>query len=117
MLGTAIARPCIARKQAEIALAEGAGFLSHGATGKGNDQIRFELTWYALAPSVQVSSGAEWCLVRKHSRMMVGVTVCTLVTSRSCNAVPFRVTLAAHSHFYLEQCRPSRRGGCNSSEG
>lgn len=53
LLGTAIARPCIARRQTEIALAEGAQFLSHGATGKGNDQIRFEMTFYALAPKIQ----------------------------------------------------------------
>ena len=50
LLGTAIARPCIARRQVEIALAEGAGFVSHGATGKGNDQIRFELTCGGARP-------------------------------------------------------------------
>lgn len=54
LLGTAIARPCIARKQAEIAMKEGAKYVSHGATGKGNDQIRFELTYYALYPGVTV---------------------------------------------------------------
>jgi len=53
MLGTAIARPCIARKQIEIAIAEGAQFVSHGATGKGNDQIRFELTYYALSSDIE----------------------------------------------------------------
>lgn len=56
MLGTAIARPCIAKRQVEIAIQEGAGFLSHGATGKGNDQIRFELTYYTLYPDGKVIS-------------------------------------------------------------
>uniref|UniRef100_A0A3Q2X7N4 Argininosuccinate synthase n=1 Tax=Haplochromis burtoni TaxID=8153 RepID=A0A3Q2X7N4_HAPBU len=55
LLGTAVARPCIARRQVEIARTEGAQFVSHGATGKGNDQIRFELTCYALYPEVKVS--------------------------------------------------------------
>ena len=51
LLGTSIARPLIARRQAEIALKEGAEAVSHGATGKGNDQVRFELTYMALAPA------------------------------------------------------------------
>uniref|UniRef100_A0A665WEP6 Argininosuccinate synthase n=1 Tax=Echeneis naucrates TaxID=173247 RepID=A0A665WEP6_ECHNA len=59
LLGTAIARPCIAQRQVEIARQEGAQFVSHGATGKGNDQIRFELTCYALYPEVQVSWTVE----------------------------------------------------------
>jgi len=54
LLGTAIARPCISRRQTEIAIKEGAKYVSHGATGKGNDQIRFELTYYALYPGVTV---------------------------------------------------------------
>ncbi|XP_068191209.1 argininosuccinate synthase [Antennarius striatus] len=54
LMGTAIARPCIARRQVEIAQKEGAQFVSHGATGKGNDQIRFELTCYALYPDVKI---------------------------------------------------------------
>lgn len=54
LLGTAIARPCIARHQVKIALQEGAQYVSHGATGKGNDQIRFELTCYALYPEVKI---------------------------------------------------------------
>uniref|UniRef100_A0A671NQK4 Argininosuccinate synthase n=1 Tax=Sinocyclocheilus anshuiensis TaxID=1608454 RepID=A0A671NQK4_9TELE len=52
LLGTSIARPCIARRQVQIARSEGAQYVSHGATGKGNDQIRFELTCYALYPHV-----------------------------------------------------------------
>lgn len=54
LLGTAIARPLIAKKQIEIAETEGAAYVSHGATGKGNDQVRFELCYYALKPDVTV---------------------------------------------------------------
>lgn len=54
LLGTSIARPLIAAKQVECALAEGADALAHGATGKGNDQVRFELTFMALAPQLQI---------------------------------------------------------------
>ena len=56
LLGTAIARPIIAKKQIEIAHRIGAAFVSHGATGKGNDQVRFELSYYALDPSIRVIS-------------------------------------------------------------
>ncbi len=54
LLGTAIARPIIAKRQIEIAVAEGADYVSHGATGKGNDQVRFELGYYALKPDITV---------------------------------------------------------------
>lgn len=53
-LGTSIARPLIAKRMVEIAREEGAEFIAHGATGKGNDQVRFELTAAALAPELQV---------------------------------------------------------------
>src|SRR6185437_12352977 len=53
-LGTSIARPLIAKRMVEIARAEKAGAIAHGATGKGNDQVRFELTAAALAPELQV---------------------------------------------------------------
>ncbi|KPJ81688.1 MAG: argininosuccinate synthase [Gemmatimonas sp. SG8_23] len=56
LLGTSLARPVIARRQVEIALAEDASAVSHGATGKGNDQVRFELAFAALAPSLEVIS-------------------------------------------------------------
>lgn len=56
LLGTAIARPLIAKKQVEIAQKEGAKYVSHGATGKGNDQVRFEFTYFALDPSLEVIS-------------------------------------------------------------
>ena len=54
LLGTSIARPLIAKRLVEIAVAEGAEYICHGATGKGNDQIRFELTAYALKPDIKV---------------------------------------------------------------
>lgn len=61
LLGTSIARPLIAKKQIEIAEKEGAGAVAHGATGKGNDQVRFELAYYALKPDVKViSPWREW---------------------------------------------------------
>jgi argininosuccinate synthase len=56
LLGTSIARPLIAKKQIEIAHKENAEFVSHGATGKGNDQVRFELCYYALDPKIKVIS-------------------------------------------------------------
>jgi argininosuccinate synthase len=54
LLGTSLARPVIARRQVEIALDEGATAVSHGATGKGNDQVRFEMAFAALAPGLEV---------------------------------------------------------------
>ncbi len=56
LLGTALARPLIAKRQIEIALEEGARYVSHGATGKGNDQVRFELAYYALKPDIMIIS-------------------------------------------------------------
>ena len=61
LLGTSIARPLIAKKQIEIARATGADAVSHGATGKGNDQVRFELGYYALEPDIHViAPWREW---------------------------------------------------------
>jgi argininosuccinate synthase len=61
LLGTSIARPLIARAQVEVALGEGADAVAHGATGKGNDQVRFELTYAALAPHLRViAPWREW---------------------------------------------------------
>jgi len=54
LLGTSLARPCIAKHAVEIANQEGCAFLSHGATGKGNDQVRFELGFYALKPDAKM---------------------------------------------------------------
>jgi len=63
LLGTSIARPLIAKRQVEIAREEGADAVSHGATGKGNDQVRFELTYMALDPNIRViAPWREWDL-------------------------------------------------------
>ncbi len=63
LMGTSIARPLIAKCQVEVAREEGADALSHGATGKGNDQVRFELTYAALAPELHViAPWREWDL-------------------------------------------------------
>lgn len=66
LLGTSIARPLIAKRQIEIAEKEGAEAVSHGATGKGNDQVRFEMTYYALNPDIKVI--APWRLWPFRSR-------------------------------------------------
>jgi argininosuccinate synthase len=61
LLGTSIARPLIAKHQIDIALKTGADAVAHGATGKGNDQVRFELTYYALKPDIKViAPWREW---------------------------------------------------------
>jgi argininosuccinate synthase len=63
LLGTALARPVIAKHQVEVALTEGATAVAHGCTGKGNDQVRFELTYQALAPGLKViAPWREWDL-------------------------------------------------------
>ncbi|HYR38012.1 MAG TPA: argininosuccinate synthase domain-containing protein, partial [Methylomirabilota bacterium] len=70
LLGTSIARPLIAKAQVEIAREEGADGVSHGATGKGNDQVRFELTYAALAPELTViAPWREWDLDSRTSLM------------------------------------------------
>jgi argininosuccinate synthase len=61
LMGTSLARPCIAKGMVEAALREGCDYIAHGATGKGNDQVRFELTMKALAPHLQViAPWREW---------------------------------------------------------
>ncbi|HEX4371149.1 MAG TPA: argininosuccinate synthase [Rhizomicrobium sp.] len=66
LLGTSIARPLIAKKQIEIAEKMGADAVSHGATGKGNDQVRFELSYYALKPNIKViAPWREWDLTSR----------------------------------------------------
>jgi len=66
LLGTSIARPLIAQRQIEIAEATGADAVAHGATGKGNDQVRFELAYYALKPDVRViAPWREWELTSR----------------------------------------------------
>jgi argininosuccinate synthase len=66
LLGTSIARPLIAKRQIEIARAVGADAVAHGATGKGNDQVRFELGYYALAPDIKIiAPWREWDLTSR----------------------------------------------------
>ncbi|HEV3238966.1 MAG TPA: argininosuccinate synthase [Casimicrobiaceae bacterium] len=66
LLGTSIARPLIAKRQIEIARATGADTVAHGATGKGNDQVRFELGYYALEPDIRVlAPWREWDLTSR----------------------------------------------------
>jgi argininosuccinate synthase len=68
LLGTSIARPLIAKRQIEIAKMVGADAVSHGATGKGNDQVRFELGYYALSPDIKViAPWREWDLTSRTS--------------------------------------------------
>ena len=70
LLGTSIARPLIAKRQIEIARKTGADAVSHGATGKGNDQVRFELGYYALEPGIKViAPWREWDLLSREKLM------------------------------------------------
>ena len=75
LLGTSIARPLIAKKQMEIAKKEGADSVAHGATGKGNDQVRFELTYYALQHDINViAPWREWSLDSRKSLIQYAKT-------------------------------------------
>ena len=66
LLGTSIARPLIAKRQIEIAAETGADAVAHGATGKGNDQVRFELSYYALNPHIRIiAPWREWELASR----------------------------------------------------
>jgi argininosuccinate synthase len=70
LLGTSLARPLIAKRQIEIAQIEGADAVSHGATGKGNDQVRFELSYLALNPDIKIiAPWREWTLNSRSSLM------------------------------------------------
>ena len=83
LLGTSIARPLIAKKQIDIANQEGAEAVAHGATGKGNDQVRFELTYYALRPDIVVI--APWRTWDLNSRS-------TLIAYAEQRKIPIPVT-------------------------
>jgi len=85
LLGTSIARPLIAKKQIEIAEKEGADAVAHGATGKGNDQVRFELTYYALKPDIKVI--APWRVWPFKSRQ-------SLIEYAQKNKIPVKATKA-----------------------
>lgn len=70
LLGTSVARPLLAKKQVEVALKTGCDGLAHGATGKGNDQVRFELTYKALAPQLTViAPWREWDIVSREDAL------------------------------------------------
>src|SRR5438128_80705 len=70
LLGTSLARPVLAKRQVEVALASGADALAHGCTGKGNDQVRFELTYKALAPELHViAPWREWSIKSREDAM------------------------------------------------
>jgi argininosuccinate synthase len=70
LLGTSIARPLLAKKQVEVALRTGCDALAHGCTGKGNDQVRFELTYKALAPQLAViAPWREWSIVSREDAL------------------------------------------------
>ncbi len=83
LLGTSIARPLIAKRQVEIAAQENADAVAHGATGKGNDQVRFELTYYALKPGIKII--APWRVWDLSSRQK-------LVDYAKLNGIPVPVT-------------------------
>ena len=83
LLGTSIARPLIAKRQIEIARQEGGDAVSHGATGKGNDQVRFELTYYALQPNIHIiAPWREWTMQSRSD----------LIAYAEQNAIPIPVT-------------------------
>ena len=85
LLGTSIARPLIAKRQIEIAQIEGADAVSHGSTGKGNDQVRFELTYYAFNPHIRIiSPWREWTFKSREE----------LITYAKKNGIPVPVTKA-----------------------
>src|SRR5688572_32059583 len=85
LLGTSIARPLIAKAQIDVAAKERADAVSHGATGKGNDQVRFELTYYALKPGIKVI--APWRVWNLNSRT-------TLIDYARKHGIPVPVTRA-----------------------
>ncbi|KAM8871408.1 argininosuccinate synthase [Synchiropus picturatus] len=87
LLGTSIARPCIGRKLVEIARKEGAEYVAHGATGKGNDQVRFELTCYALYPEVKIL--APWRMPEFYNRFQGRSD---LLAYAEQNAIPISIT-------------------------
>lgn len=92
LLGTSIARPLIAQRQIEIAEAVGADAVAHGATGKGNDQVRFELSYYALKPDVKViAPWREWDLTSRTKLLEFAETHQIPVTKDKRGEAPFSV--------------------------
>jgi argininosuccinate synthase len=92
LLGTSIARPLIAKKQIEIAEKVGADAVAHGATGKGNDQVRFELGYYALKPDIKViAPWREWDLTSRTRLLEFAETNQIPITKDKRNEPPFSV--------------------------
>src|SRR5438067_10395481 len=92
LLGTSIARPLIAKKQIEIAEQVGADAVAHGATGKGNDQVRFELAYYALKPDVTViAPWREWDLRSREALIAFAQAHQIPIAKDKRNEAPFSV--------------------------
>ena len=90
MLGTSIARPLIAKRQIEIAIETGADAVCHGATGKGNDQVRFELGYYALKPDIKViAPWREWDLTSRSSMLAYAEKNGIPIEAKKRNAPPY----------------------------
>ena len=90
LLGTSIARPLISKRQIEIARETGADAVSHGATGKGNDQVRFELGYYALEPDIKViAPWREWDLLSREKLMAYAEKAGIPVEYKKKNASPY----------------------------
>ncbi len=90
MLGTSIARPLIAKRQIEIARETGADAVCHGATGKGNDQVRFELGYYALQPNIKViAPWREWDLTSRSSMLAYAEKAGIPIEAKKRNAPPY----------------------------
>ncbi len=89
-LGTSIARPLIAKRQVDIAAATNADAVAHGATGKGNDQVRFELGYYALAPAIQVvAPWREWDLTSREKLLTYAASRGIPVEQKRGTAAPY----------------------------
>ncbi len=102
LLGTSIARPLIAKRQIEIAEATGADAVAHGATGKGNDQVRFELAYYALAPNIRViAPWREWDL-NSRTKLIDYATQHQISVSRDASGEPPYSTDANLLHISYE---------------
>jgi argininosuccinate synthase len=92
LLGTSIARPLIAKRQIEIARMVGADAVCHGATGKGNDQVRFELTYYALEPDIKViAPWREWEFKSREALIEFAEKNQILITKDKKGEAPFSV--------------------------
>src|SRR5215510_9170073 len=92
LLGTSIARPLIAKKQIEIAEKVGADAVCHGATGKGNDQVRFELGYYALKPDIKViAPWREWAFKGREELLEFARTHQIPITKDKEGEAPFSV--------------------------